>query len=724
MRLSLALLLATGALLAPLAAQECPAVARLAPAGSVSGTLAPGGCALTGGSLYSAYRLDLPVRGRIAIDLGGTAANLQLILRGDSGAALDSGGAIHRAIEAGSYRLLVAGQTPRDAGAFTLTTAFTAEPSMLCADYPAMGLRQTISNTLGSYGCTAPDGTPYDAWSLTTYGSGTLTATIASADFTPTLTLRGSDGRLLATDAGGTLTAALTAGSQYILVAASADRGGTYQIAATFEDAPDDPCHALRTLADGDSDNGTITAGGCAYTLPDSGDQLNYNYYNFTLSAPAVASFTAVSGDFNPTLYVLDEAGNTLAADTLGGGWDASGRPQSSLAVPLPPGNYLLQVFSDVPAGGAYQLQAAITAGPFAPCVPAAANPGDSPSGALSAASCRTALGLSDFYAVTLPASGTLDLALASPTFPAILAIRDAADNVIVRSPPGGVAAAHISADLPAGAYTLAATAGSASGAYTLTTKFTAHDVPPCAFAQTLDLNGGYIQRLGAGSCRGANGEPVDYYSFTLAADSFVLGVVTSSEVDGYLTLLDAAGNALRMDDNGYGGIDPLIVQYLPAASYRFAVRDAAASAGGLYEIDLRTVEGPRPPFCGARGTLSPGSSVSGTITYTGCQYTDQTFADIYQVTVPADSTLDLRLNSGDFDAYLVLVDAKGNVVAEDDNSGGGTNARITTPVAAGTYYVAAKPSGDYLSNGAYTLAADATPGTGSGTSSGTGQPQ
>jgi serine protease Do len=135
-------------------------------------------------------------------------------------------------------------------------------------------------------------------------------------------------------------------------------------------------------------------------------------------------------------------------------------------------------------------------------------------------------------------------------------------------------------------------------------------------------------------------------------------------------------------------------------------VRDAAASTGGLYEVDLRTVAGTRPAFCTAAGQLSLGGSVTGNITYTGCQYTDQTFADLYQFTVAADTTVQLDLSSGDFDAYLVLLDAKGNVVDDDDDSGGNTNARITAPLPAGTYYVVAKPFSGYLSHGAYTLTA------------------
>ena len=95
---------------------------------------------------------------------------------------------------------------------------------------------------------------------------------------------------------------------------------------------------------------------------------------------------------------------------------------------------------------------------------------------------------------------------------------------------------------------------------------------------------------------------------------------------------------------------------------------------------------------------------MTGVITYTGCQYIDNTFADLYQMNLTADATIDLRLNSSEFDAYLVLLDSKGAVIDEDDDSGGNTNARITRSLAAGTYYMVVKPFGDYTSHGAYTL--------------------
>ena len=88
---------------------------------------------------------------------------------------------------------------------------------------------------------------------------------------------------------------------------------------------------------------------------------------------------------------------------------------------------------------------------------------------------------------------------------------------------------------------------------------------------------------------------------------------------------------------------------------------------------------------------------------------TDATFADIYQVEVTSSAEVDFRLNSSAFDAYLILLDAKGNLVDQDDDSGGGTDARVNLLLAPGTYYVVAKPSSDYTAGGAYTLSVQQT---------------
>src|SRR5260370_40079743 len=94
------------------------------------------------------------------------------------------------------------------------------------------------------------------------------------------------------------------------------------------------------------------------------------------------------------------------------------------------------------------------------------------------------------------------------------------------------------------------------------------HDLAACAKIQKLDLNSAYRGFLSDGSCHGRDGRPVDYYQFTTPADGTVAVIMTSIDLDSFVTIEDAQGNILRSDDNSFGQGDALIQQFLSASSY------------------------------------------------------------------------------------------------------------------------------------------------------------
>ena len=309
---------------------------------------------------------------------------------------------------------------------------------------------------------------------------------------------------------------------------------------------------------------------------------------------------------------------------------------------------------------------------------------------------------------MTLASAGTLDVDLATSSFTGQVALADPKGNLIyLTSDLEDLGDSNVSAVLPAGSYTILAAAVAGAGSYQLTTTFTAQSgttVAACAQFVSLFPNSFYITDLGSGGCTATNGQPADFYQFTLSSSGVVAAVMTSNQIQGRLVLTDSSGNYLRSDDDSYAANDPLIVQFLPAGAYQLAAGADSGGAGGLYQVSLLAVYGSRPAFCAPLASLTPGAGVSGTLAITSCQYVDGTFADIYSLTLTAATPLDLLLASTDFDAYLVVLDAQGNVVAEDDDSGGGTNAEIVQNLPAGTYYVVAKPLAYYDSTGNYTL--------------------
>ena len=239
-----------------------------------------------------------------------------------------------------------------------------------------------------------------------------------------------------------------------------------------------------------------------------------------------------------------------------------------------------------------------------------------------------------------------------------MLGIRDAKDNLLIAAQDAqGLGVTHLSADLAAGAYTVVAAAGFGSGSYQLTTAFAAHDIPACSDVQPLDINGGYIQMLGPAGCRDADGQPMNC-TFHAA-----LGRSGAGGHDVERRRRPAAphgrrGNVLRTDENSYSPNDPMIVEFLPAGTYQLAAR----APGARWADITKSICGPRRD----RARLLRVQREA------GARRHDQRDAELYGLPVhrrdlrrplrndlASGATIDVGLNSSDFDAYLVLLDAR-----------------------------------------------------------------
>jgi hypothetical protein len=83
------------------------------------------------------------------------------------------------------------------------------------------------------------------------------------------------------------------------------------------------------------------------------------------------------------------------------------------------------------------------------------------------------------------------------------------------------------------------------------------------------------------------------------------------------------------------------------------------------------------PAACSPVGAISTGQTLSGQLSSTDCKLSDGSSVDIYTLAGTAGQKISLSLTSSEFDAYLLLYDPAGSKIAQDDNSGGGTQARI-----------------------------------------------
>jgi uncharacterized protein (TIGR03437 family) len=112
---------------------------------------------------------------------------------------------------------------------------------------------------------------------------------------------------------------------------------------------------------------------------------------------------------------------------------------------------------------------------------------------------------------------------------------------------------------------------------------------------------------------------------------------------------------------------------------------------------------------CSAVSPINVGQNVNGKLETTDCVLNDGSFADLYVFYGFAGEQISIALNSTAFDAYLFLADSNFNVIGEDDDGGGGSNARIppgsgfVSLPATDTYFIVAN-SFDAGQVGDYTL--------------------
>lgn len=87
----------------------------------------------------------------------------------------------------------------------------------------------------------------------------------------------------------------------------------------------------------------------------------------------------------------------------------------------------------------------------------------------------------------------------------------------------------------------------------------------------------------------------------------------------------------------------------------------------------------------------------------------DASRADVYEIQLTVRTELTATLESADFDAFLVIVDATGNRLAEDDDSHGNLNATVSLTLDPGTFRIVANSATTVMETGTYQLTLNTT---------------
>lgn len=258
-------------------------------------------------------------------------------------------------------------------------------------------------------------------------------------------------------------------------------------------------------------------------------------------------------------------------------------------------------------------------------------------------------------------------------------------------------------ADLTPGDYLLQVLnsdgSGQQPGDYTLTAVA---NQPSCVAPLKL---GSSSSGLLASDCQSQTltGSYARYYSVEVKSPQVVTAIATSAR-DAYLVLhagSDPYGPLVEQDDNSGIGLDPMITRYLTPGTYTYEVTTTKAGQSGEFNLAVRGNTAP----CTA--PIAPGQSVQGAWADACVSPTlDDRYAKFHTFSLDGTRTVTIQLSSAT-DAYLVLRGGPyqqiGTLLATDDNSGGGTDARISMTLPSGTYTIEAT-TGRTLQQGAYTL--------------------
>ncbi len=222
---------------------------------------------------------------------------------------------------------------------------------------------------------------------------------------------------------------------------------------------------------------------------------------------------------------------------------------------------------------------------------------------------------------------------------------------------------------------------------------------------------------LSGSDCQLTDGSFYDVYTFTGSAGQQVAVSMNSTAFDTFLFLLNPNETELARNDDVVNGntnsrIPPSGTVTLPSAgTYSILANSFDPAQTGSYTVTLSVSGG--GTVCPPNPTaITNGQTVNGTLSTDDCTLpADGSFYDAYSFTASAGQQVAITMNAAAFDAYLILLAPDGADIAEDDDGGGGTNARIppgaglfATVPQTGTYVVlansaAANQTGSYSLN-------------------------
>src|SRR3989442_670313 len=174
-------------------------------------------------------------------------------------------------------------------------------------------------------------------------------------------------------------------------------------------------------------------------------------------------------------------------------------------------------------------------------------------------------------------------------------------------------------------------------------------------------------------------------YTFEARLGDTVSADMLSDDLDANLIVADAGANPLARNDDAGGGCNAHLSFVVPAAgSYDLFAN--SSSPGELGEFTISLVQGvtsaARDTTCRGfgrvKGVIQVGQTVKGQLTAGDpLLRTDSSYYQRWVLPLYAGRTVTVDLASDDFDSYLLVTRGRGQKLVENDDGGGGCNARL-----------------------------------------------
>lgn len=214
-------------------------------------------------------------------------------------------------------------------------------------------------------------------------------------------------------------------------------------------------------------------------------------------------------------------------------------------------------------------------------------------------------------------------------------------------------------------------------GGYTLASSFTAVSNVLCQNFAQMGTVRTVNASLGPGSCTLPDGSAYDGYQLSLYGMGTVDIAVNATGFTPLVILRTSDGQAIGSNSTpDDSGVVHLTLPAVGSDTYTVVVAVSSPDqTGGTYCVTAAFTPDP-DETCVSYGALTVSQPYNGTIDATSCNFNlpgrdDDSPFNYYTVHIDSAGTLQASISTADFSALLLLLDADGNTLAQDTDSGG-----------------------------------------------------